>query len=79
MATGIGTLIGGLMRDVAARASGSVAAGYLTFYSIELVLCVVTALMLLVLLRVQFGSKPLLESRARAGSVFAGLTDIPGG
>jgi BCD family chlorophyll transporter-like MFS transporter len=79
MATGIGTLIGGLMRDVAARASGSVAAGYLTFYSIELVLCAVTALMLLVLLRVQFGSKPLLESRARAGSVFAGLTDIPGG
>jgi MFS transporter, BCD family, chlorophyll transporter len=78
-ATGVGTLIGGLMRDVATRVSASVTAGYLTFYSIELVLCVVTALLLIVLLRAQFGSKALFETRARAGSVFAGLTDIPGG
>ncbi len=78
-ATGIGTLIGGLMRDSATRASESITTGYVTFYSLELVLCAVTAAMLIVLMRARFGSTTLFEASTKRASVFTGLTDIPGG
>jgi len=77
-ASGIGTLIGGLTRDAAMRASANVATGYTTFYSIELVLTVVTAALLLVMLRRRTVSDEARE-RQQHESVFVGLTDIPGG
>jgi BCD family chlorophyll transporter-like MFS transporter len=77
-ATGIGTLIGGLTRDAATQASASVVTGYTTFYSIELALTVLTAVLLLVMLRRRATSSD--EARAQQhSSVFVGLTDIPGG
>jgi len=78
-ATGIGTLIGGLTRDAAMRASASVTTGYTTFYSIELVLTVITAALLLVMLRRRTVSFEDARARQQHSSVFVGLTDIPGG
>jgi BCD family chlorophyll transporter-like MFS transporter len=78
-ATGIGTLIGGLTRDAAMRASANVTTGYTTFYSIELVLTVITAALLLVMLRRRTVSVEDARARQQHASVFVGLTDIPGG
>jgi MFS transporter, BCD family, chlorophyll transporter len=78
-ATGIGTLIGGLTRDTAMRASQSLMTGYTTFYSVELVLTIVTAVLLIVMLRMRSTSQDLFQPQPQNQSVFVGLTDIPGG
>lgn len=78
-ATGIGTLIGGLTRDAATQASASVTTGYTTFYSIELLLTMLTAVLLLVMLRRGVVSSAAAHARQQHASVFVGLTDIPGG
>jgi BCD family chlorophyll transporter-like MFS transporter len=73
-AIGVGTLVGGLTRDAAMRASDNVSTGYTTFYSLELALAVLTGVLLLVLLRASVPARQPQHS-----SVFAGLSDIPGG
>jgi MFS transporter, BCD family, chlorophyll transporter len=78
-AIGIGTLLGGLTRDTAMRASNNVLTGYTTFYGAELVLCALTGLLVLVMLRMQHSLSPVATQRGKAASVFAGLTEIPGG
>jgi BCD family chlorophyll transporter-like MFS transporter len=76
-ASGIGTLIGGLTRDAAFRASDSVVIGYTVFYSIELILTLVTVVLLWIMLRNRKATDDTTQPQTR--SVFAGLTDIPGG
>jgi MFS transporter, BCD family, chlorophyll transporter len=76
-ATGLGTLIGGLTRDTAVRASANLVSGYSVFYGFELVLTMVTVGLLLLLLR-RSAAEPL-QTSTRPTSVFAGLSDIPGG
>jgi BCD family chlorophyll transporter-like MFS transporter len=76
-ASGIGTLIGGLTRDAAFRASDSVVIGYTVFYSIELILTLVTVVLLWIMLRNRNATDDTTQPQTR--SVFAGLTDIPGG
>ncbi len=78
-AIGIGTLIGGLTRDTATRASQSVVSGYMTFYVIEFALCALTGLLLVLLIRALRGSQLLFPARQQSASVFAGLSEIPGG
>lgn len=77
-AVGIGTLIGGLTRDAAVRASSNIVFGYTAFYGIELVLLIVTLGLLWMMLR-RRRSDAALQPIPQRDSVFAGLTDIPGG
>jgi BCD family chlorophyll transporter-like MFS transporter len=71
LAQGVGTVCGGLARDLAQRSTGSVALGYTLVYAAALV-CLVLALAVLFALR--------LGRQIRAGAVrspWAGLQDIP--
>jgi BCD family chlorophyll transporter-like MFS transporter len=80
-ATGIGILIGGLTRDAAIRASTNLEFGYTAFYGIEWVLLIVTLALLWVMLRNRksIENANAQQSIPQRDSVFAGLTDIPGG
>jgi BCD family chlorophyll transporter-like MFS transporter len=71
LAQGIGTVFGGLLRDLAQRQTGSVALGYTAAYGVALG-CLMLALLLLATLR--------LGRQIRAGAArapWAGLQEIP--
>lgn len=76
-AMGLGSVLGGAMRDTMIQTTGNVTLGYTAVYALELGLLVIASVLLLTLPRQAF-SRVGADGPAARESAFVGLTDIPG-